>query len=494
MLSHSVRERLAGRRLSLMATIFVTVVGSILIGQQMGATSSRLAQFLIGAPFLGLVAVLALRKPRTYNLFRICLVLMWLDIPRLSQKLGAVWSVLSMISIPEGIVYFLALVLVVETGDNKSYVHIDHTDLAVSAGMLAFVLAGGLAALFSSDPGIALAYWVRVCLLSVATLYVTVRMVQSAEQAEGMIAALVVSMIFLAIVVAILGSTERFYATAEALWTTRASRAGGAFQVGPLFIFAEPVTLGEYAAAGVAVTLAYSLAGRSSQVRWAALAASFILMVAVLLTNSRAPLIGMILAVIVVWLATLVANRLRILWQAIGLLLLVLVALAVLRHVTMIDPTQWLWSQRLLFFQQGVSFDPNFAGRLLLWRTYWPVFLRNPLGVGFWLGDQRINIHSFYLFILHGTGVVGAIALLIVVLIFLRACWRGLYAVDARHHTLAIAALGFVLVYFTSGVTSILVLDSYKNIALWVMIGIVLALDRSARQRAVGATPRARAE
>lgn len=464
-------------------TIVVLIAGAtcVVAGQQTAARPSRLLPFALALLSGGLAVGLGLLGLRIAAIFRLFLLFDWLDVSQIFIKLGNISPALAMTGLPDLIVYILAAMLIARSLINRETSRLGREDVVVVFGMALFLCSGFLAATESSDVGIALGYWTRVCLLAAATLYLTIHLVRRVEHAELLILYLVAGMIVLGLVSTLLSQFDQFYATSAAMWTRLYSRIGGSFKVGPAFLFAEPVTLGEYSAAGVAISLAYTFRGSSGKVRWGALLASVILAVVLVLTNSRGPMLALGLATVTVIIASRYAGKVSLLWQVFGLLVLIPAALGALLLALRSDESGMI-AQRLAYMQQGILTDPNLVGRTRIWEEFWPIYVRTPLGMGFWTGSQMVNLHDAYIWMLLGTGTIGALGLAMVLAIFLRACLRGLRASSDRQRTLSVAALGFIVVYMVSGASSILIFEQYKNIALWVVVGAVLGLQRSGQE------------
>jgi O-antigen ligase len=125
----------------------------------------------------------------------------------------------------------------------------------------------------------------------------------------------------------------------------------------------------------------------------------------------------------------------------------------------------------------------TFLDRLDTWRTVWPLLLSNPFGIGFWgpSASYALNPHNMWLWLLQGTGVIGVIGFLMMIVALLPGIWRGLWDTDTRRRTLSVSALGVLGVVFVAGLASAFFQQPAHTTSFWVVMGSVAALDLKGR-------------
>jgi O-antigen ligase len=98
------------------------------------------------------------------------------------------------------------------------------------------------------------------------------------------------------------------------------------------------------------------------------------------------------------------------------------------------------------------------GGRVLAWQLIGPTMLSYPLGTGFLagiggyadIGGPFQGLHSQYLMLLTGTGIVGTGVFLLFLVSCIRRCLKGRFLEDATSRWLAIGAAGAIVTYFFS--------------------------------------------
>jgi len=125
-----------------------------------------------------------------------------------------------------------------------------------------------------------------------------------------------------------------------------------------------------------------------------------------------------------------------------------------------------------------------------------PIIVKHPFGIGAYglvgagnplmphnyYGDIWAT-HNFILFSLLYSGVIGTIGFLLIFVRFIKGCVNRLCSKDPIIRILSITGIGISISFFTSGITSAVLYDSWDVCILWVPIGIIMAAINLPDQR-----------
>jgi O-antigen ligase len=144
--------------------------------------------------------------------------------------------------------------------------------------------------------------------------------------------------------------------------------------------------------------------------------------------------------------------------------------------------------------------DDSAEGRELIWETGIETFLHNPLGIGIgpagfqhyivilggpFKGTARKELHSDYLSFLVERGVLGFLALLMLLGTAALLAWKGLALARDPTRFLTMLGLAGMLVFTAMDGTTHEMLH-YRHV--WVLLGLIAAQERLVRRAALGRT------
>ena len=251
-----------------------------------------------------------------------------------------------------------------------------------------------------------------------------------------------------------------------------AATVGGRFSLDQQ---ASPIGLGRDAATGILVAIFLVLAARSSLLRLFALGAIPLIAVSFIAAGSRGPVIGLVVGLLV-----LLALALRERKTRARVLLVAIAAVGGALLVSQLVPGQDI--QRSLSVLTGSGNGLSSNGRSALWHQAWQLFLAHPLfgaGTGAFSGISPIDLfpHNIFLEVGAEVGIIGVIAVVVVVLGGVRALWRAdvLSLGKLRVEVALVGALlaaAFVNAQVSSDITS--------NSSLWLAVGLALGLEQRA--------------
>ena len=466
--------------------VVVTLVAAIQIGRQvpmMGLGSGKSILILPAIVFLPVVWRL-IPPPRAFNALCVCLVLMPLGI-----SLG--WQILTMIPGLNALPFF-GQVLLVMALVFLTQVAMRRVRLPAASGiwlaMLIFVLGGAVALIGTTADSYN--WWGKVCLLSLITLYVTVTVVHSLDQAERLLSAMVTGMIVFGLgMYVLLRSGIGVRAGPDTNWELAVGRLGGGlswgFDVGfgiDLAVGSNAPQLGEYVAIGLAISFAYALGARSRLSRLGAMVSVALLSAILISALARGAMIGVVAAVVVIIAANLVwpgSHRGLLLLRLLLLLMLVLlVAILATQWRIEIDPTGGDIRSRMMSFRDIMS-SISVVTRLMVWRAAWAMVQRYPFGYGFsgaFMPGGFNNPHNVYLWMLQGSGWIGFFGFLLALGGLAAVCLRGLSQPEPRRRVLSTAALGVLVAVLTQGIASVVFATPQITGAFWAVMGASLAV------------------
>lgn len=208
---------------------------------------------------------------------------------------------------------------------------------------------------------------------------------------------------------------------------------------------------------------------------WSWWTVCFLTLAAVLLSFTRGPWIGMVVASIFMGFLIDWKKGFKIL-AAVGLIGVFLFAA--------ITPVR----ERILFsLNPEKTYDSQ---RLVLWKTHWQMFLENPvLGLGYGENSRRIrefydrmgvpegyiesHAHNQFLHFLAGTGLLGLSCFLIVIFIMFRIHYRGFrHLKDPFWKGLALGVIGAEVFFYVAGFTESnfsIAKNRYALILVWAL-------------------------
>jgi O-antigen ligase len=250
---------------------------------------------------------------------------------------------------------------------------------------------------------------------------------------------------------------------------------GGRFSVDQQ---ASPIGLGRDAATGILVCVFLVLAARSTPVlRVLALGALPLIAVSFIAAGSRGPVVGLTVGLLTLLVLTLRERRTRI-----RVVLVALAAAAGALLVAQLVPGQDIERSFSVFTGSGGGFSSN--GRSELWHAAWQTFQQHPLlgiGVGGFASVVPLDLYPHNIFLELGAevGILGVVAVVVVVLGGVRALWRAHRSAALRPEVALVAALlaaAFVNAQVSSDVTA--------NSMLWLAAGLALGLAQRAEAEA----------
>ena len=251
-----------------------------------------------------------------------------------------------------------------------------------------------------------------------------------------------------------------------------AATVGGRFSLDQQ---ASPIGLGRAAAAGILVAIFLVLAARSNLLRLFALGAMPLMAVSFIAAGSRGPVLGLVVGLVVLLVLALRERRSRA-----RVLLVAIAAIAGAVLVGQLVPGEDV--QRSLSVLTGSGNGLSSNGRDALWHEAWHMFLAHPLsgsGTGAFAGIEPIDLFPHNLFLEMGAevGILGVIAVLLVVLGGLRALRRA-DVLSLGRLRIEVALVGALLAaaFVNAQVSS----DVTSNSALWLAVGLALGLEQHA--------------
>ncbi len=359
--------------------------------------------------------------------------------------------------------------------------------------MLVFALGGMVALLWATD-GDSVRWWWTVCLLSVITCYVTGTVVHDLDQAERLLSVIVGGMIAFGLMMYLLLETRVFGLTQDSSsnWLLSVGRLGGSlsFTTPTLFGFriefgvgSNAPQMGEYAVIGLAVSFAYALGARSMRGRLMALAATMMLCIILLVAQARGAWITAIIAVAVISALSLTwptAHRGRLLMRFLFFLILTVpLAVLVVQWRINVDPTGGTLLNRVIALS-NITTDSSFTGRFVVWRAAWDMIRRFSFGYGFsgaFMSGGFNNPHNLYLWLLQGSGWIGALGFVLALGGLVALCLRGLNQAEPRQRVLSIAVLGVLTVVLVEGLGSVVFAVPQITAAFWAVMGVAMAIN-----------------
>jgi putative inorganic carbon (HCO3(-)) transporter len=256
-------------------------------------------------------------------------------------------------------------------------------------------------------------------------------------------------------------------------------------QLGGTLLYVLPV--------GLAVLLA---PGRlPASIRLSVGAAALVLLVALVLTQSRSAWAGMVVGVLALLALLWPWGR----WFALGVLLLVVVAWLGWGKTALEALIVQMWTPRTAV-ETAVG-SVNLHGRLLIWARAWDCVLHSPLGCGWGTfrlldGDPTAarsifdvgtpHAHNVFLQVAYDFGVPGLIAYLAILGQAARTAWQTYRRTDGLPRAWAAGALAALVAYHVYGLTDVVALGSKPGILWWGLVAWIAALGRISEQRPAG--------
>jgi hypothetical protein len=161
------------------------------------------------------------------------------------------------------------------------------------------------------------------------------------------------------------------------------------------------------------------------------------------------------------------------------LILVVLTAMLVLKWRLDKDPTGGMLRSRMMALS-NISSDVNMVGRTGLRTEAWEMAKRFPFGSGFAdssLWGKMTNPHFLFLWILQGSGWIGAIGFIWAISGMGVVCLRSLKRDDPRRYTLRAASLGILVLVLVEGLGSIVFATEQIIAVFWAVMGASLAVS-----------------
>ena len=229
----------------------------------------------------------------------------------------------------------------------------------------------------------------------------------------------------------------------------------------------------------------------SQKKRFLAVSMSFLFAMILLLTQGRSGLYAALLSAATIW---YLSSKARIPSSGMKHLKVVLPALIILGmtyYLADVSETQSFRIRGFEFF--GSPFRAgSFLSRIEIWMVVVPMIIRNPFGIGAngllamgYTGIGELSniygdiwgVHNLILYLLLFSGFVGAIGFLLIFLRLMKGCVNCLFSYSRepiiRIH--CIAGIGVCIAFFTNGLTSPVLYDSWEVPFLWIPVGVVMA-------------------
>ena len=137
------------------------------------------------------------------------------------------------------------------------------------------------------------------------------------------------------------------------------------------------------------------------------------------------------------------------------------------------------------FSETGLDADAGSQGRLRLWTFAWAMFMDAPLlGQGLHtFADERIPwAHSLYLQSLAEQGIVGLLALLLLLSYATLAAWKAARSPIRAQRTLAAAALGVLVGFCLASLFELTLLREWVVTALFIQMAVVARVSSVTRE------------
>lgn len=432
----------------------------ILLGLTLAAGKTKTVAFLL-VP--GLVLMFRTFPERVkYWLLALSIPLSFVQIPSLPLPYKT--------SISEAILIFLLLdEILFSQNDHKSVNKPWKRAMDFSIGL--FTFAGLVTNLRGGD----IYAWNAYCLTPLIIFFLISRKIHNTEDALVLVKLSLLTIVGFIVIVELAIITGHFE-----IYDPLHTETSGAFRLadgmqiilGPVRIFTFATRIGAIAALGLPTCVLLWL-GIKSKLWWKT--GLLIIMIGLgyvlLLSATRGSVVAAILGSLI---AIVISGRLRS--PKILVALVIVMCVLLLWGGTILDllPSQNI--QRLQTLLQGVSSIPNYHQRMNVLKLAWELTLQNPLGVGFGylFHTYRIDDAIIYAVILQGTGILGAIAFVMIVgNLSVQFVLRGLKAHLRDTRDLASVGLSTLATGLLAGVSSQSILfEPVHSFVFWMLMSV----------------------
>jgi len=475
--------------------VVAILLAAVEVGRGISRMSSTRGKSILLLPIIAILPVVwqLIPPPRAIKVLSICLLLMPFK-PYLPFGVLGIIPGMDELGLWGLLMLGMALVFLVKTASRRISSPI--------AGwfwlaMFVFVLCGLVALLWVTDDG-SVRLWYIVCMLSVITCYLTAMLVHNLEDAERLLSIIVGGMIVVGLVMCVFLGTHTFILiedpSSSSNWLSSVGRLGGslAFLIPTVLGFSFKLQtssnapqLGEYVAMGLAISFTYMLGARSKRGRLMALVATLMLLIILFITQARGALVATMIALAVISVISLgwpVFHRGHLVRLLSFILLVVPTAVLVVRWRIDVDPTAGGYLNRIAALSSvaNIMNDPSLIGRMGLRQAAWEKIKLFPFGYGFsgaFTSGGYNNPHNLYLWLLQGSGWVGALSFMLALGGLGSLCLRGLNQPEPRRRVLSIAVLGVLIVVLVEGMGSVVFAVPQITAAFWAVMGVALVVN-----------------